>query len=138
MLILLNSPGRNKKEYHLYDSIRDSIRNQKECYILINTVEEYDVIVRILEDFDVKWRSGHRATQLESYRMEVDTDYGCFFIAINFSDNKASLSQGINTDYYFENYSKELTIINDEKYWDRIEGKKRGVKLDNTSETKWF
>ena len=136
MLILLNSSDINKKAYHLYDSIKDIIRNQKECYILINTVEEYDVIVRILEDFDIKWRSGHRATELESYRMEVDTDYGNFFIVINFSDNKSWITQGINTDYYFENYSKELTIINDEKYWDRIEGKKRGVKLDSTSETK--
>lgn len=133
MLILLNSSDKSKKEYHLYDSIRDIIRNQKECCILINTVEEYDVIVRILEDFDIKWRSGSRATELEAYRMEVDREYGYFFITINFSDNKSWLAKGAGSDFYFENYRKQSTIINDEKYWDRIEEKNRGAKLDSTS-----
>lgn len=135
MLILLNSSNKSKKEYHLYNSIKSIIDNQKECCILINAVEEYNIIVRILEDFDIKWRSGHPATYFESYIEQANIDYGSFFIAVNFSNNKFCLEHGVNNDIHFDNYSKQL-IINDEKYWDRIYGKKRGVKLDNTSETK--
>ena len=135
MLILLNSFDKSKKVYHLYNSIRDIIRNQKECYILINTVEEYDIIVEILEYLDIKWRSGHPATYFEYYREQANIDYAPFLIAVNFSNNKFYLTHGVNHSYFFQ-VSNQTIIINNEEYWDKIYGKKRGVKLDNTSETK--
>lgn len=137
MLILLNDYDKSKKEYHLYNSIKSIIDNQKECYILINTVEEYDIIVEILEYLDIKWRSGQRATYFESYKKQVNTDSGSFFIAVNFSKNKFYLTQGINPSHFFQR-SNHTIIINNEEYWDEIDSKKRGDKLDNTSETKSF